>query len=95
MPPPTIGTPPPVVIPPPPIGTPPPGNASYWIRDMEGEEVAEMRCEYVTAMVCVLDSSENPDGFGVQLRSPERMTLTSISPMTMGKIGTGTAVRVD
>ena len=95
MPPPTIGDPPPVDIPPPPIGTPPPGNASYWIRDIEGEKVAEMRCEYETTMVCELDSSENSDGFAVQLLSPERMILTSLSPISMGKIGTGIAVRID
>jgi len=95
-PPPTIGVPPPVNIPPPPIGTPPPGNASYWIRGIEGEQVAEMRCEYETSMVCELDSSENPDGFAVKLLSLERMVLTSSSPIVgTHKIGTGVAVRID
>ena len=96
MPPPTIGDlPPPIDFPPPPIGTPPPGNASYWIGDMEGEIVAEMRCEYTSAMNCELDSSENPDGFAVKLLSPERMILTSLKPISIGRIGTGTAVRID
>ena len=96
MPPPTIGDPPPIVFPPPPIGTPPAGNARYWIRDIEGEKVAEIRCEYETAMVCKLDSSENSDGFALQLLSLERMILTSLSPIVpTGKIGTGIAVRID
>jgi len=97
MPPPTIGVPPPILfpLPPPPIGTPPPGNASDVVRDIEGEIVAEMRCEYQTAMVCELDSDDNPDGYAVRLLSPERIILTSLSPISMGKIGAGTAVRID
>jgi len=96
MPPPTIGDPPPPIdIPPIPIGTPPPGYASYWIRDMEGEVIAKMRCEYETEMVCKLDSSENPDGYQVKLLSLERMILRSLSPVSSGGAGTGTAVRID
>ena len=92
-PPPTIGTLPPIVLPP---GTPPAGNASYWVRDIEGEIVAEMRCEYQTTMVCQLDNDDNPDGFAARLLSPERMILTSLSPKTgSGKTGKGTAVRID
>lgn len=94
-PPPTIGDIPPIPIPPPPEGSPPAGNASYWVRDMDGEEVAEMRCDYETTMICKLAASENSDGFAVQLLSPERMTLTNLSPITLGKTGTGTAVRID
>jgi len=77
------------------IGMPPPGNASYVVRDIEGEIVAEMRCEYQTTMVCELDSDDNPDGYAVRLLSPERIILTSLSPISMGKIGAGTAVRID
>jgi hypothetical protein len=73
----------------------PPGNATYSIRNIEGEEVAQMLCEYRTAMVCELDSPTNTDGFAVQLLSPERMILTSLSPIAMGRIGTGIAVRID
>jgi len=94
-PPPTIGDIPPIPIPPPPEGTPPAGNASYWVRDMDGEEVTEMRCDYETTMICKLGASENSDGFAIQLLSPERMTITNLSPITLGKTGTGTAVRID
>lgn len=74
----------------------PPGNATYSIRNIEGEEVAQMLCEYRTTMVCELDNSENSDGFAVQLLSLERMILTSLSPIAgIGRIGTGTAVRID
>jgi hypothetical protein len=96
LPPPTIGTLPPImVVPPVPIGTPPPGNASYVIRDMEGENVAEMRCEYETGMVCELNNSDIPDGFEVQLLSLERMILSNLSPISTGMTGAGTAVRID
>ena len=73
----------------------PPGNATYAIRDMEGEVVAEMLCEYWAAMVCKLDSSKIPDGFSFQLLSLERMIMSSLSPIFLGGIGTGIAVRID
>ena len=73
----------------------PPGNAAYSIRNMEGEVVAEMRCEYKTAMVCELESSADPDGYAVKLLSPERMILSSLKPISSGGIGRGTAVRID
>ena len=73
----------------------PPGNAAYSIRNMEGEVVAEMRCEYETAMVCELEGSADPDGYAVKLLSPERMILSSLKPISSGGIGMGTAVRID
>jgi hypothetical protein len=73
----------------------PPGNAAYSIRNMEGEIVAEMLCEYESAMVCELEISADPDGYAVKLLSPERMILSSLKPISSGGIGMGTAVRID
>ena len=83
---------PPTVPSPPPF---PPGDARYSIRDVEGKEVAQLVCEYRSTMFCVLNNAANGDGFAVQLVSPERMILTSLSPVVTGKIGSGTAVRID
>jgi len=87
-----LDPPPPTVPSPPPF---PPGDATYSILDVEGKEVAEMFCEYQTTMSCVLNNAANGDGFAVQLLSPERIILTSLSPVIMGEIGSGTAVRID
>jgi len=95
MPPPTIGLPPPVVLPPPPIGTPPAGNARYWVRDIEGTEVAKMQCAYETIMVCELEVDGHPDDFSGHMLSPERLTLINSSRVSQGRAGRGTVVRVD
>ena len=73
----------------------PPGNAAYSIRNMEGEIVAEMLCEYESAIVCELEISADPDGYAVKLLSPERMIMSSLKPISSGGIGMGTAVRID
>ena len=73
----------------------PPGHATYSIQNMAGEEVAKLICEYQIAMSCNLDSPDNHDGFYIKLLSPERMIMTSLSPVSSGGAGTGIAVRID
>lgn len=95
-PPPTIGVPPPVIGDP-----PPPHNVFYSILNMEGEQVAQMLCEYRDEMVCDLKIPEFRDfneSYKVQLLSIERMKMTNTAPNDSHDgvgIGTGTAVRID
>ena len=92
-PPPTIGTPPPV--------TGPRSNVFYSILNMDGEQVAQMLCEYRDEMVCDLKTPDIEIGdydewYKVQLLSVERMIITNTEPLVTEEYsGTGTAVRID
>jgi len=92
-PPPTIGAPPPI--------TGSPHNVFYSILNMDGEQVAQMLCEYRDEMVCDLKTPDIEIGdydewYKVQLLSVERMIITNTEPLVTEEYsGTGTAVRID
>lgn len=92
---PTIGLMPPM--------TGPPNDVFYSILNMEGEQVAQMLCEYRGEMVCDLKTPDIENGdydewFEVQFLSTERMIVKNMAPNDSQAgvgVGTGTAIRID
>ena len=88
--------PPPIVM-----GPKPPTYVIFSIRDIEGEQLAEMRCDYfdVDEGVCNLNSPNLEEGdapFRVELLSIERIKMTYTGAILgVGSPSSGTAVRID
>jgi len=87
-------------------GPTPPTYVTFSLWDIEGEQVAEMRCDYldrdnvyVDEMSCDLNMPNLEDGdtpFTVEMLSVERMFMGYVGPVLgVGTGARGTAVRID
>jgi len=97
-------TPPMLADPPPPIL---PGDIKFSVRDKEGNEVAQMRCDYGSEVLNVYDAEmvcevSNPDinggstFYSVKPLSVERLSFESVGPIIPEIAGvTRVAVRID
>ena len=84
---------------------PPPISARFSIRNIDGENIAEMVCGFVennwilNEMICHLDSPDLEDGdspYRVELLSIERIKMTYTGAILgVGSSSSGTAVRID
>ncbi len=88
------------------MGPKPPTYVTFSLRDIEGQQFAEMRCDYmdennwlVDELVCNLNMPNLEDGeapFSVEVLSIERIMMGFTGPsLSVGSPPQGTAVRID
>ncbi|MCW8925453.1 MAG: hypothetical protein OQJ84_04285 [Xanthomonadales bacterium] len=77
----------------------PPGNVRYTIFNIEGEQAAEMLCDYRGEMICDLKNPDFTDfdhWYEIRMLSLERMIMTNMAEPGEGEgVGAGIAVRID